>query len=213
MSHSTLSFRNYKSEWGFIESLHHDFFFETQQFGCHESEFEKWLKNQRLFIKRYADQLKKSLHDIVLPENKWSFFTSHFERTKRTEYLISKYPKGFFEAKRGEERELQVACFLPDTYGKKPYRISFYRECGPTYHETYSSRIDALEYLARNGFEACEGALDTLVGTDAWDRDIYVTKWKQEGLFPYEGILRDQHIPEVQRLFSEALIKIKEQGL
>ncbi len=213
MSLTPLSFRNYKSEWGFIADNSLDYFFETQLFGCHETEFEKWLKRQRLFVKRYSEQLKKSLNDIVLPENKWGFFTSRFERAKRTEYLISKYPDGYFETQKGEGKELQVACFLPDTYGQKPYRISFYRKCGPVYHESYDSRLEALEHLARSGYEHAEGILDSLVGTVEWDRDIYVTKWKQENLFPWEGIKRDQHIPEVQHLFADALIEIKKKNL
>ncbi|GMQ49626.1 hypothetical protein [Vibrio sp. 10N] len=197
-----INFKTYKSEfslWGESEDL----FIDTELYGCNETEFEKWLNNQRLFIKRYATSTYTQLKDMQMPTKKWSFFQMHYERQTRTNYLVNRYPDGFFEAKGKDEDE--VACFLPDTYGKKKYRISFYRKNGPVNHETYSHRLDALSHLANRGFTACEGALDALVGTNEWNRGLYITKWLAEGIHPMDGLKRESHKPEVQMLFADAL--------
>jgi hypothetical protein len=205
MSNSTdISFREYKSEAS-LYGLTKDLFFESEasKFGCYEDDFLKWLREQRLFIKRFSEYLNSKLDEICLPERKWGFFQFHYERSKRTEYLINTFPSGFFEAvgKNGE-----VACFLPDTYGyaDKPFRISLYRSDGPTYHDVFKTRLDALTFLANRGYKPLEGALDRLVGTDAWDRGLQVTKWIAEGLHPVDGLKRDKHIPEIAELFPES---------
>lgn len=192
-----ISFREYKSDYTFCGT--DDLFTDTSRFGCIETEFEKWLKSQRLFIKRFAESLNQPLENVRLPVRKWEFFQLHYERSKRTDYLVQTYPDGYFETVSDDGQS--VACLLPDTYGKKPLRISFYRKNGPSYHETYSSRTEALTYLANHGYTPKQGALDVLVGTDEWDRGVYVTKWLAEGVHPMDGLKRDQHIPEVARLF------------
>lgn len=201
MNNSVLSFREYKSAAS-LYGLSQDLFFESEasKFGCIETEFEKWLKSQRLFIKRFADYLDTQLDQICLPERKWGFFQLHYERSKRTEYLTSVYPDGFFETVNDSGT---VACFLPDTYGDKPYRVSLYRSNGPTYHDVFSSRTEALTYLAHGGYKPQQGALDALVGTHEWNRGLQVARWLQEGIHPFEGLKRDKHIPEIACLFPE----------
>tara|TARA_B110000008_G_C16869475_1_gene524186 strand:+ start:435 stop:1022 length:588 start_codon:yes stop_codon:yes gene_type:complete len=193
----TINFYQFKAEYSLSTE---DSLFIDNIYGCNEGEFEVWLNKQRIF-KRYNPDYT-ALYDANLPENKWSFFQMHYERQVRASYLINAFPNGFFEAKRSEG---DVACFLPDTYGKKKFRISFYRANGPTYHETYSERLDALSFLAHGGFIACEGALDALVGTDEWNRGLYITQWLAEGTHPMDGLKRECHKAEVQRLFADAL--------
>ncbi len=200
MDNPVLSFQEFKSEYSFQQPAE-DYFLDELHLGCNETEFEKWLKSQRLFIKRFG-QLDVPLNDVHLPVKKWFFFTSHFERVKRTQYLTSTFPEGFFEAI-GENGE--VACLLPDTYGNEPYRISYYRENGPTYHETFSNRSEALTKLANGRFVAKEGALDELLHTPKWDRGLQVAIWLSEGIHPTKGLKRDKHLPEVQRLFASEL--------
>lgn len=53
MNEDQKSFREFKSEWT-LNYEHEDYFLDYVRFGCHETAFEKWLKSQRLFIKRYA---------------------------------------------------------------------------------------------------------------------------------------------------------------
>lgn len=196
-----ISFREYKSDYSFYEN--EDLFLDSKQFGCHETEFEKWLKAQRLFIKRYSLNLVLPLYEMLLPLNKWRFFSDHFEREMQNQFLVSEYPEGFFEA---EDEDGQVAAFLPDTYGKMDYRISFYRANGPTYHETYKTRKEALKVLANRKFIAKEGALDALVGTDSWNRGLYICSWIQQGISPMQGLLRDQQKNDVQKLFATELL-------
>jgi hypothetical protein len=193
----TINFYQFKAEYSLSteESL-----FIDNIYGCNEDDFEIWLNKQRIF-KRYNPNYT-ALYDANLPENKWSFFQMHYERQRRTSYLVNAYPNGFFETQKSKD---EVACFLPDTYGKKKYRISFYRKNGPTHHETYTHRLDALSHLAHCGFVACEGALDALVGTDEWNRGLYITQWIAEGIHPMDGLKRECHKAEVQRLFADAL--------
>ncbi|NOI32254.1 hypothetical protein [Vibrio coralliilyticus] len=203
MSDTTLiCFGEYKSDYSFYEN--EDLFLDSSQYGCHETEFEKWLKTQRLFIKRYSLNLVLPLYEMLLPLKKWRFFSERFEREMQNQFLVSEYPEGFFEA---EDEDGQVAAFLPDTYGKMDYRISFYRANGPTYHETYETRQEALKVLANRKFIAKEGALDALVGTSSWNRGIYICSWIQEGISPMEGLLRDRQQSEVQQLFADELLQ------
>lgn len=201
MNPRDVSFQEYKSQWTLTHE-HEDFFLDVEQYGCHETTFERWLKRQRMFIKRYGENCTIKLCDLELPERTWQFFTRHFERVTRTQYLVDKYPDGFFEA---ITEDGQVAAFLPDTYGKKPYRLSFYGENGARYHETYDSRSEALTVLAHRKYSAKEGVLDALVGTDSWNRGVYICNWIAEGILPHDGLKRDKHIPEVAQLFAERL--------
>ena len=199
MDTTVLSFREYKADYSLYTV--EDFFLDESRFGCNETEFEKWLKSQRLFIKRFCQQ-DVSLIDVQLPANKWGFFTSYYVRVSRTNYLVSTFPEGFFEA---EDEDGQVACFLPDTYGEQPFRISYYRSNGPTYHEAFSNRLEALTKLANGSFKPKEGALDALISTEQWNRGLMVTLWLYEGISPYDGLQRDKSNPEVQQLFAAEL--------
>lgn len=205
MSYPTLSFRQYKSEYS-LYGLSEDYFVDTKDFGCSESEFEKWLKLQRMFIKRYTEQTLKSLEKICLPEKKWGFFISNFERFKKVSYLVNQYPNGYIETV-GDDG--QVACFLPEPSSRARFRLSFYRDHGPTYHELYATRMEALEWLARRGFKYQEGALEALVGTEVWDRGEIVRGWLEKGIHPMDGLKQDQHMPDVQRLFAEDIANLK----
>ena len=193
-----LTFRRFKAKYS-LHLEHEDHFKDSPVvFKCSEPSFHRWLLQQRMIVTRFSDQLSKRLNDFELPLNKWDFFLEHYEREQETIYLINTFPDGYFEAVADDG---QVACFLPDTYGKKPYRLSFYRSNGPTYHETYTTREEALSYLARRGYKPLEGALDMLVGTDTWNRGLQVCQWIAEGISPQEGLLRDKHKSEVSRLF------------
>ncbi|BBM67883.1 hypothetical protein VA249_45290 (plasmid) [Vibrio alfacsensis] len=192
-----ISFRDYKSAWTLCPE--DDLFIDTEQYGCHEDEFEKWLKSQRLFIKRFAENCSLQLSDMVLPEKKWGFFTERFEREMHTHYLVNLYPDGFFEAVNDSG---EVACFLPEPSSKYEFRISYYRDNGPTYHECYNSRFEALSHMAHYKFKPEDGALDRLVHTDKWNRGLQVAMWLYEGINPHVGLQRDRHIPEIQHLFS-----------
>jgi hypothetical protein len=198
-----MSFREYKSECS-LNLLHEDLFLDTEasKYGCYEDDFLEWLREQRLFIKRFATANAETLNDVRMPERKWGFFSLMYERSKRTAFLINTYPDGFFECIKDGDTD-DVACFLPDTYGEKPYRISLYKSNGPTYHDVFNSREEALTYLAQKGYKPCENALERLVGTDRWDRGLQVTRWIQEGIHPTEGLERDKHIPAIARLFPE----------
>jgi hypothetical protein len=178
-----------------------DYFIDMTKYGCNETEFEKWLKSQRLFVKRFGQE-SVELDNVQLPINKWMFFTEHFERAMRTKFITSNYPKGWFEAKKEDG---QVAAFLPEPDDKYKYRISYYRENGPTYHECYNSRTEALTHLANGNFIAEDGVLDALLHTDKWNRGIYVTKWLAEGIHPTQGVERERSNPEIQRLFADVL--------
>lgn len=203
MNAVTKNFLEFKSEWTF-QHEHEDYFLDKSNIGCHEASFENWLKNKRLFIMRYTvNSLDWKLASLSLPEKKWFFFTELYEREMMSQFLTDKYPDGFFEAVSPDGSE--VAAFLPDTYSKKPYRISYYKAHGAIYHETYSTRQEALKHLAHSRFTAEEGALDALVGTDEWNRGIYICNWISEGILPNDGLLRDKHIPEVSYLFSDRL--------
>lgn len=194
----TLSFREFKSIWT-LQADNEDYFFDTARYGCHEDVFYHWLKKQRLMIKRYSIQQSNSLMDFQLPENKWFFFIDHFNRQMETKFLVTRYPDGFFEAINDEGG---VAAFLPETYGKEPYRLSFYKSNGPIHHMTYSTRLDALKHLARQGYVAKEGVLDKLVGTDEWNRGLYVCTWLSKGIHPTDGVQMEKENPEVKRLFK-----------
>lgn len=207
MSHPIQTFREYKSECS-LYGASEDFFLDNRQFGCFEGEFEKWLKHQRLFVKRYPEQSTKALFDMCLPANKWGFYVSIFERSAKVNHLVSLYPNGFFETVRDDG---QVACFLPEPSNRAKFRLSFYRENGPTYHEVYTTRTDALEHLARRGFKASEGALDKLVGTVLWDRGVLITQWLADGIYPMDAIKQSVHIPEIQRLFANDIARLTEQ--
>lgn len=194
-----LTFSDFKSEYCIFygkDEYWRDSLFAV--FGCNEETFETWLKKQNIVKKRYINQIDKPLCEFSLTLDKWDFFIEHFEREMRRTYIIRNYPSGYFEAVRDDG---QVACFLPDTYGKQPYRLSFYRKTGPIHHEAYSSRDEALGYLATRGYKAEKGALDRLVGTVLWDRGVQVCQWIAEGISPQEGLLRDKHKSEVSRLF------------
>lgn len=211
---STISFLEYKSLYSFSEA-HEDYFHETtgEKFGCTEDKFWKWLRTQRLFIKRYAGDAV-TFHEVQMPEKKWSFFLFHYERSTRTHFLVNSYPSGYFECiEKGDDSH--VACFLPEPSGDadKPYRLSFYRPSGPTYHEVYRTRTEALTYLANHGYKPCIGALDALVGTVEWDRGLVVTRWLSEGIHPTEGLKRDSGIAEVAQLFQSELKSLNECAL
>lgn len=198
-------------EYKAYASLHgnsQDLFYETENeiFGCNEESFYEWLLEQRMFQSEYKNNKVHSLSDVMMPNRMWGFFVKHFTRFKRTKYLVEQFPSGYFEAVCSVD-ENKVAALLPDTYGKKPYRISFYTDRGPTYHETFSTRIEALIHLANQGYVAKEGALDSLVGTEAWDRGLQITRWLSEGLHPMDGLKRDKKSKEIAKLFSQEILE------
>ncbi|EGR0468607.1 hypothetical protein FG064_16545 [Vibrio cholerae] len=196
-----LSFREFKSIWS-LQADNEDYFLDSTHYGCHENEFYHWLKKQRMMVKRYSINQSSSLMDFQLPENKWFFFIDVFNRQMKTTFLVKQYPDGFFEAINNEG---EVAAFLPDTYGKEPYRLSYYKSNGPIHHQTYATRLEALEHLANRMFVAKEGVLDSLIGTDQWNRGLYVCKWLSEGIHPMDGARNEQENPEVKRLFKHEL--------
>ena len=197
----------FKSECSLICEDEDLFYYASQHYGCSENAFEKWLNKERIFIKRYAIKAYVDLYTIRLTEDTWRFYTERYERESKTQHLVAQYPEGYFEA---VGKDGIVACFLPDTYGEKPYRLAFYRDVGPTYHETYRSREEALDHLAKRGFVAQAGALERLStqNSDKWNQGLWITKWISEHLTPYQGLQRDSHIPEVQQLFATALTQL-----
>lgn len=210
MSKELVSFQDFKGQWTLQDECD-DLFLDTATYGCHEGAFEKWLKNQRLFVKRYTENSKKSLMRMLLPDNKWFFYIDRFNQEMQTQYVINKYPNGFFEAVREDTGE--VACFLPEPSEKYEFRISYYRANGPTYHECYHDSVEALTKLARTKFIAREGALDELVGTPIWNRGVYVCNWIAEGIHPMMGVKRDCENPEIQELFADDLKHIQLEGV
>ncbi len=200
MDTSLVTFRKYKSDYSFALPTENYFQYD-ELYGCNESEFEKWLRKQRLFIKRFS-QPNVPLEKVRLPINKWGFFIKHYKKETRTNFLVSTFPDGFFEAINDDGL---VAAFLPDTYGQAPYRISYYRDNGPVYHEAFNTRTDALVKLARSNFKAEEGVLDNLLNTERWDRGLIVAIWLSEGIHPMEGLKRDKDLPEIQKLFAAEL--------
>lgn len=173
---------------------------EENPYGFSEDKFEQWVNKQRSFSRWHTHYTP--LKEMCLPERRWGFFQEAFERDCRRQFLVSCFPAGWFEAKKEDG---EVAALLPEPSGKKPYRLSFYRDNGPTYHEVYSDREEALSHLAARGFTHCEGAIDALVGTEKWNRGLWVTKWIAEGIHPMEGAKRDAHLDDVQHLFADVL--------
>ena len=74
-----ISFRTFKLNFTPNLDVEDDFFLNSKQYGCNESRFEQWLRKQRLFIKRYTNNLECSLLDMKLTCNKWHFFSETFQ--------------------------------------------------------------------------------------------------------------------------------------
>jgi hypothetical protein len=199
---TVVTYVNFKFETYFCDS--EDDLFNDQSESvwlCSESDFEKWLKSQRLMIKRYASELEKPINEICLPENMWMFFKKHYCIQKKTSFLMSNFPaSGFFEAINDEKGK--VACLLPEPSSAARYRVSLYRDTGPIRHIPFNDRDEAVSYIAKQGYKLQDGALDALVGTDDWNRGVYICKWISEGIFPIDGIEQNKDNPEIQRLFK-----------
>ncbi|EGR4213927.1 hypothetical protein NTH44_003349 [Vibrio metoecus] len=206
MSNRIVTFHEYKQTWT-LQDSHEDYFLDSASQGCNETSFGAWLTEQKSILSSYPNPNSLTLDSISLPEGKWHFYIDMFERDFLSTYLCNKYPEGYFEAVREDG---EVAALLPDTYGKGkyPFRISYYRENGPINHDVFNSRLDAIKVLASRKFIAKEGALDNLVGTVPWNRGLYVCQWISEDIHPNEGIIRDQHLPEVQQLFADNLLSL-----
>lgn len=199
-----VEFATYKTETS-LYGLEEDLFIDNS-FGCHEVSFEKWLNKQRMFIKRFnTTGAYMELSDMTLPMNKWGFFTFHYERSMRTEYLKKSFPSGYFESM---SKDGEIATFLPEPSGKYKYRISYYRKY-PTWHECFNSREEALTKLANGGYAVVEGELDKRTDTLDWAKGLWTGKWindvNAERISIQEAFDRDWHIPEVQELFPNKL--------
>ncbi|MFL7013662.1 hypothetical protein [Enterovibrio norvegicus] len=203
MTDSIMTFAQFKDKCS-LYLQDEDHFTDYHIFGGTESNFETWLNKQRLVLAEFGKH--RFLADMELPEKRWMFFETHYVRQIEEEYLINNYPKGYFEAIR--KKCNTVACFLPDTYGKFPYRITFAGSNGPIYHEVFSTRNEALLYLARRDYTASPGALDALTNFESWDRGVMVCRWLSQGISVIDGVTRDQNDPEVGTLFADLILQI-----
>lgn len=190
-----IDFNLFKQDFGLIAEG--EDFFHYNSHGATESDFVEWLNKQRMFARFNVGYT--ALYNALLPVKKWSFFIKMYELQVKKLSLRKQYPDGWFEA----VSEHDVACFLPDTYGAKPFRVSVYGENGPRFHEVFDSREDALDYLSRGEYKVQDGALERIVGTDKWDRGLYVARWLSEGIHPNDGLKSNyQNSPEIQKLFA-----------
>lgn len=193
-----MNFFDYKSKW----TLNHpnEDFFLYELHSCGEDDFVKWLRADQELICKHPEILSLQLNNVEIDENIWHELTDAFNKQQSKNLLKNVYPDGYFESINDKGG---VAALLPDTYGKAKLRVSYYKENGPIYHEVYQNRYEALEVLYRQKYKPVEGALDSLVGTNAWNRGLYVCQWLSRGLHPIEGLKQNLTSKEVQLLFED----------
>lgn len=197
-----IDFNQFKSE--FTLNPNEDYYAEhiDRQMGLSEQGFLIWLKGKKATMERL---LAKANNVFAMKPKEWEFYLYHYERAVIEDYIVSKqYPdKVFFEA---SDSKGNVCCFLPDTYGDKPYRLSFYDKNGPRNHREFSTRKKAYIEMARKGYQLDHGALDRIVGTRSWNRGLQLLKWASQGIHPTSGLeiaeREGQH--EILELFSNA---------
>lgn len=172
-----------------------------------ESEFMCWCENEVIFKSR-----SKGLpfNEVAVTKKHWERLLKKYNNSLEVEFLKAQYPDGFFEAKNDEGT---VATLLPDTYGDKQFRVSTYRSNGPTGHKTFQYHHEAIQHLAENRFHVAHGALDELIGTNEWNRGLWVCKWANECGSSFEGLKRDLLNSEVQKIFSEDIKLYREKNL
>lgn len=196
---NTISFNSYK-ESELLDPAQ-DPFEQDAHKGCSEDDFNIWLQ-----IEAWTETMEFNSHIgevIRLPLHVWEHLSQRYIHEKTLAFVNRQYPKDtFFEAKLDD----QVACLLPNTENTDYlYKVAFYNASGPINHALFKHRHKAVDYIARQGFRFHPGALDDLVGTERWNRGIWINKWIQEGIDCVKGLYRDQHIPEVAHLFKRDL--------
>lgn len=197
----TINFKTFKAE--FTLSPNEDYYVDhiDKQMGLSEHGFHSWLKGKEITMERI---LAKANGVLAMKPEKWEFFLTQYERSVTEDYIISKQypPTGFFET---SDQSGNVCCFLPDTYGDKPFRLSFYDNHGPRNHEVFSTRKEAYRHMARKGYHLDHGALDQLVGTKSWNRGLQLLEWISMGVHPTHGLERakSENQQEILALFDQ----------
>jgi hypothetical protein len=178
-----------------------------------ESDFSQWLTSQkRFFDRRGINSDDVSLSSTQLKWKHWDFLLIQYERMKQCEAYASDYPEGFFEAVNVDNNQ-DLVCFLPEPSHRMiakgyPYRLAYYDQHGPRYHECYQTREEALIHIGRAGYKATSGQLEKLSITDDWKRGFWIQKWRDESIYPLDGIRQNRHVPEVFALFAKEISEL-----
>jgi len=158
------TFAEYKEEYT-LEPDRDLFCYE--ELDMNEKDFLKFVETHSRLYARKFEGLKVELWTFTA--KRWDVIEDLYKRYIMKQSINTLYPSdGWFEGV--SESSKFVFALLPETYNiDKPFRVSWYNGGGPINHESFSTRDEALKFMAENKVTVKEGALDEIVGTERWD--------------------------------------------
>lgn len=137
----------------------------------------------------YSDTMSRGVRFYQSCERQ--IINRHIESGKFHQGILDNTNTYFELKKKDSNRGVAVLPTVNDY--EKPWKLAYFDENGPIYHQTFESRDDAVICALKDGYtEVCEDLMDTLSNKLEWKKGSHITEMLRLGMDPFKELKNAQ---------------------